>query len=133
MTDTVKELQSYFNNISCDLSKDIGKSIFYREPDYLSDCPDGVFKILESKGKYSWGLGSCWQIKDYTFEIVDEYGGEGQGDNYWGVAKITKDNEEVFVRLSGWYQSYNGAECDNYNDWELVEPKQVTETKYLPV
>lgn len=60
-------------------------------------------------------------------ELMDHYGGEGQGDLYWTVWKFTEGDESVLVKFSGWYASYSGAE---YKDWFFVEPKQKVVTVY---
>lgn len=54
-------------------------------------------------------------------EFVDNFGGEGCGDQYWSVYSFTKDNETVYVQFDGWYASYVGSE---YNEWFFVEPKE---------
>jgi hypothetical protein len=51
----------------------------------------------------------------------DNYGGEGQGDDYWSVYSFTRGDEKVYVKFDGWYASYNGAE---FNEWFFVEPKE---------
>ena len=49
------------------------------------------------------------------------YGGEGQGDDYWSVYSFTRGDEKVYVKFNGWYASYNGAE---FTEWFFVEPKE---------
>ena len=51
----------------------------------------------------------------------DNYGGEGQGDDYWSVYSFTRGDEKVYVKFNGWYASYNGAE---FTEWFFVEPKE---------
>ena len=51
----------------------------------------------------------------------DNYGGEGQGDDYWSVYSFTRGDEMVYVKFDGWYASYNGAE---FTEWYFVEPKE---------
>lgn len=70
-----------------------------------------------------------WNNFPFTFALVDSYGGEGQGDQYWSVYKFThKDtNEEILIKFDGYYQSYNGAE---YMGWSEVKPVEVTKTEY---
>lgn len=62
---------------------------------------------------------------DYEYE--DSFGGEGMGDSYWSVYSFSQGGEKVYVKFSGWYQSYNGAD---YTEWLFVEPKQKTITVY---
>lgn len=60
----------------------------------------------------------------------DNYGGEGQGDDYWSVYAFTWGDEKVYVKFSGWYASYNGAE---FTEWFFVEPKEKVITVFEPV
>jgi hypothetical protein len=64
------------------------------------------------------------------FEIVDEYGGEGLGEEWWMVFYF-KDHDE-YIKIDGHYTSYSGTEF--YGGWEkcatVVRPHQVTVTKY---
>lgn len=60
--------------------------------------------------------------------LVDCYGGEGRGDDYWAVWKFIDNGEEYFVRFDGWYSSSAGAE---FNKMELVKPVETKITKYI--
>ena len=66
----------------------------------------------------------------FTAEVVDSYGGEGMGDEYWSVVRFTKNGESALVKFNGWYASYNGAE---YEEWFFVEAREVMVTKYFKV
>jgi hypothetical protein len=58
---------------------------------------------------------------------VDQYGGEGQGDDWYSVKHFTE--HDVYIRTQGYYSSYEGTEFDNgYGD--EVRPKQVMITVY---
>lgn len=70
------------------------------------------------------------QFLGIDMESVDHYGGEGQGEEYWTVWKFTKGTEEVYFKFQGYYQSYDGA---TYNEYILVEPKEVLVTQYHEV
>lgn len=61
----------------------------------------------------------------YVIKSEDGYGGEGRGDNYWGVFSLTKDNHTVYIKLDGYYASYNGSTVD-YHDWNIVVPATKT-------
>ena len=58
------------------------------------------------------------------------YGGEGQGDDYWSVYSFTRGDEKIYVQFNGWYASYNGAE---FTEWFFVAPKQKVITVFEPV
>jgi hypothetical protein len=63
-----------------------------------------------------------------TFKEEDSHGGEGQGEEYWTVYSFTKGDEKVFVKFEGSYQSYSGAE---YDDFYFVEPQEKMITVYV--
>lgn len=52
-----------------------------------------------------------------VIEVVEDEGGEGQGDEYWFVLKITDGESVRFFRMDGYYASYDGG----YYDGELKE------------
>lgn len=56
------------------------------------------------------------------------YGGEGQGDDYWSVYSFTRGDEKIYVQFNGWYASYNGAE---FTEWFFVEPKEKVITVWV--
>lgn len=64
------------------------------------------------------------------FVIADSYGGEGMGEEYWVTYIFENEQEKVFVKFDGWYQSYNGSE---YTEWFFVNPVQVMVTQYQRV
>ena len=59
---------------------------------------------------------------------VQQKGGEGEGEEWYSV-RYFKDHD-IFIRIDGWYQSYEGTTFEN--DYYEVFPKQVTITEYLP-
>lgn len=65
--------------------------------------------------------------KQISWKREDNYGGEGMGDDYWSVYSFSKDDQKVYIKFDGYYQSYNGAEFDEFYQ---VEPKQVTVTQF---
>ena len=91
---------------------------------FLSEVSDGNNKNCFTETKEFLNELDSKNIK---FKPVDSFGGEGQGDSYWSVYSFTKDDETVYVKFDGWYQSYNGAE---YDSWFFVKPVQVTVTQY---
>ena len=60
-------------------------------------------------------------------EVVDSYGGEDQGSDYWCVWKFSKSGEDCFVKFYGWYASHYGTE---YQGFKFVTPEQKTITVY---
>lgn len=128
----VDEVKSNYSDV---VVASIGKAIFHRDAYYLEDEDDegdGEGETMRPSKISSKGPES-FDDEQFLFEIVDGYGGEGDGDQYWGIAKITNKatNEFLHVRLSGWYASYVGAECDDYSDWEPVKPNPVQKIEWV--
>ena len=64
-----------------------------------------------------------------VIKLVEDFGGEGQGDDYWIVMEITVDDEPPrLYRVEGWYASYDGGYLDG--DLHEVRPKEVLRTIY---
>lgn len=116
-----------FKNQVTDLLKNANYSVinqfFWSEiKDYLEDKDEeGVVEFLEAL-----------ETSGIAFEFCDNYGGEGQGDDYWSVYKFNNESTGEFchVQFDGSYYSYNGSD---YDSWFFVEPKQVTVTQYVKV
>lgn len=95
------------------LASDSGLRDFYGE--FVNDAP--------SKSEFEFKDGS--KLK---FNCLEQYGGQGQGDDYWVVFSVTdvESNKTTNYRLDGWYASYHGHEFDDYNAFYEVEPVEVT-------
>lgn len=84
--------------------------------------------------------GRLWQLFKYNevtslptelgvISYVADYGGEGQGDEYWVVVKIAgHDGTERFFKKPGWYASHSGGELDG--DAYEVRPRERMVTFY---
>lgn len=61
---------------------------------------------------------------------VEQYGGEGQGDTWYSIKHFP--NENVYIKVDGYYQSYDGVSFDGEYDGccSQVVPKQKTITVY---
>lgn len=55
-------------------------------------------------------------------ESIDGYGGEGKGEDYWGVIRVTDKvtNQEIYLKIDGYYASYHGADFNDKYDFCLV-------------
>jgi hypothetical protein len=62
------------------------------------------------------------------FELVDRYGGEDQGSDYWSVYSFTDGMEVVFIQFQGWYASYEGS---TYEEFYEVKPVEKTITVFV--
>ena len=67
-------------------------------------------------------------LGDYTAELVEQQGGEGEGDIYFIVFKVG----EQFFKLDAFYSSYDGVYWDDVSLHE-VEPVEVARTEYVAV
>lgn len=65
-------------------------------------------------------------------EIVDSYGGEDQGVDYWTVRELTdpKTGESHYVKFYGWYASHYGT---TYDGFEFVERESRNGVKWEQV
>jgi len=115
-TPTLKqEVKQLLNNELEAFCKNIFNGEFsFEECKWSSDEELAVIALLEAK-----------QIKVTN---VDSYGGEGEGEDYWSVYKFYRDEEAVYVKFDGSYQSYDGS---TYDSWFFVVPKAVKVTQYF--
>ena len=74
------------------------------------------------------GFDSVVKAKGITYNSVDNYGGEGMGEEYWSVYSFNNDDELVYVKFDGYYASYNGAD---FSSWFFVDPKEVVVTRWF--
>lgn len=67
-----------------------------------------------------------------NIELVDDYGGEGEGESYYKVVKFVDHN--VYGKLEGAYYSYDGIHFyDIEDDFTEVKPVEKVVTHYDPV
>lgn len=85
---------------------------FYKRYDYSDEL-----RMLDS-----------FKEKGLIVEFIEQVGGEEQGREYYSIYKFSKDEESVYVKFDGWYQSYLGAE---YEGWFFVTPKEKVVTVYV--
>lgn len=79
-----------------------------------------------------------WMYEDYDKDIIDgvevkmvqQFGGEGSGDDFYAIYSFDDGNEKVYLKFSGWYASYHGAE---FSSKYYVEPEERTITVYVAV
>lgn len=86
---------------------------------------ENASQILNGYSEAEEALPEGWEMT-----LAEHFGGEGEGDTYYSVWSFKQKDTQVLVRVNGWYQSYNGAE---YQDFEEVMPVQKTITVYEAV
>lgn len=79
-----------------------------------------------SEVKYSRGDEKT--VDGLTAKVVAEYGGEGQGDDYWVVISLSDGLFTRYFRRDGWYASYDGGYLDG--ETYEVRPQQKLVTFY---
>jgi hypothetical protein len=85
--------------------------------------------VLTSEKYYPEGFAflADLQAKGIEPKLEVFFGGEGKGDNYYKIWSFTKAGETLYVKLDGYYASYNGATYDNMS---FVEPHPKTVVVY---
>lgn len=73
---------------------------------------DGMAQ-LDSKESLMYGGKGSFKIGDYLLTQEENYGGEGQGDDYWVVFSIKKEGDEKYFKWDGWYASHDGGYLEN--------------------
>lgn len=71
-----------------------------------------------------WGSGTE-ELPSGTAKTLDEFGGEGQGDQRWVVFSVG----DTIYKVEGYYTSWEGDNWDNAEPYE-VEPVEVSVTQY---
>jgi hypothetical protein len=60
---------------------------------------------------------------------ADQYGGEGQGDTWFSIKYF--EEHDVYLKVSGWYQSHYGTDFSDWDDAvKEVKPQEKTITVY---
>ena len=106
---TAKELETYL--------EDNSETLF----DYKSPW-NGIDEM-----DYRDGTDGTVEVPGFgKLELVENFGGEGMGDQMWVVFKV---GDRMF-RMNGYYDSWNGGEWDG--SLEEVEAREVKVTQYFP-
>lgn len=67
-------------------------------------------------------------LENFYFEVIEDFGGEGQGDHCHYVIKFTRKSDAedfVYVKFDGYYDSYDGSDY-SYGERYIVEPYEKT-------
>lgn len=75
---------------------------------------------------------AAYQLEQRTglkLKLVDNFGGEDQGSEWWWVFSITdQEGNTVHTRLDGWYASHYGSEWEDTEAFYEVETAEKTIT-----
>lgn len=112
MKGTFAEFETQLNAIECEEGSS-AQLLAYHFDGYADDLGDEPADAIEKL------VGE--------FEVVDSYGGEGQGETWYVVANL-KD-WGFFIRIDAHYQSYDGVDYGEA-DISEVKPKTITKTVY---
>jgi hypothetical protein len=98
--------------------------------DYQDEFDD---MLMEAQNELLYSEGGEIGVKGLALRAKVVYangGGEGGGDHVERVLSIIDEKDEAIyhLRITGFYSSYNGTDWDD--EWEEVEPYEVTVTKY---
>ena len=104
------------------------KGISYNEDEgmygkYYNTLPDALMEELYG--------GEEIEADDYIVKQEENFGGEGEGDNFWQVYSLTNTNDgnKKYIRFDGWYASHYGHEF-NGDNFDIVVPKEVVKIEY---
>ena len=98
--------------------------------------PDGNFEGYEMEEAFGYSSCESFEFEEVNYKVNEEehFGGEGQGDEMWKVFSITDtktDKVVTNVRVTGYYDSWNGTEWDGQLD--IVESYEVKVTQWRSI
>lgn len=71
-------------------------------------------------------------FEGFKIQQEEQFGGESQGDSYWIVFSVKKDDKVEYWEIPGFYQSNYGSEIEILNIFQ-VKPVQVTVRQWQAV
>lgn len=85
-------------------------------------------KLLEiekevKKNRHNWRYFDPFEINGITISPEEDFGGEGEGDEYWTVIKVEDGEEVTFWQIPGWYSSDYGGELEFGNIFQVKSEK----------
>ncbi len=68
-------------------------------------------------------------FEDWLIREIDSFGGEGQGDDYWSIIEVQKDEKHhSYWKIPGWYASFVGHELDCDDIFQVEKKQKVIDT-----
>lgn len=122
---SVEDIQELLENATYTYSayrgRDANGDIIWQE---TPGVIEGDWHIIESIAD---NLDEPWHVDGLGIvSLVDSFGGEGQGDDYWMVLSITSGDVTRYFKMSGYHVSHDGSYYEG--PFEEVNPKQETIT-----
>ena len=65
-----------------------------------------------------------------SVEVVEDFGGEGQGDKRYVVFSIDTEDGRHFYKVEGYYASWDGTTWDDLTPFRVF-PREKTITEYV--
>lgn len=119
----MQNLKEVVKKLLNEAESDVCSSYFFSSEATSNEDDDGW-----CDGVAEFTSACCSEMIDYKHE--NNFGGDGQGDDYWSVYSFTNGTDVVYVKFNGWYASYSGSE---FSEWFFVEPKKVEVVQYFQV
>ncbi len=95
---------------------------FVENTDEYYSSSESVYRELKYLSR-----GSVLEVPELgLLEAVEDYGGEGQGEEFWVVFRVVSTGQ--LFRVDGYYSSYDGGSLDG-SPYEVV-PVEKTITVY---
>jgi hypothetical protein len=100
----------------------------------LLDALENYFETSEDTNEYEVkydGFPALEIAPGVNARREEEYGGEGNGDEFWLVVKLwftEAPNHPEYYRMDGYYSSYEGGELDG--EWFEVIPVPVQKIEW---
>lgn len=91
---------------------------------------EGEASDVYDDGRYWDGVAEFNEILQshgINFERKEQFGGEGEGEDYYSVYSFFTNTDECYIKFSGWYQSYSGSD---YSEFFVVKPVERMVTFY---
>ena len=129
-------MQSAPDEISTELQKEVFEkfkeiiNLINSDPE-THGCDEYCYSVERALFYNYFSTDNIDLFNGWKIECVDSYGGEGQGEKFYSVYKVTDPSGNYcFVQFDVSYYSYDGA---NYSRYFQVIGKKVEVTQYFEI
>lgn len=116
----VHEIKELLEEAPCQVHEFIGRDEASGKPIYgqYTGTVEGDWHSIHDYADDANG----WEVPDLgTVKLVEDFGGEGQGEDYWMVISITDGYTTRLFKMNGYHVSHDGS----YYDGPFEEVKAV--------